>query len=483
MSNQSNNQYQSLLIELLKASYQKQDIQTLLTQNIDKINENLALTLRQWTVEQFKQQPSRAINIAKVIYEFSKTIQSFKDGNPVINLEIAIAGYETSLQVCKRDTLPDDWYHIQQDLLSAYQQRQHLLSVTISDLKYEAHQSVIYINNILEKLPQEIKQAELQIDTLRTELIELKQQVFKFSETDETRFIIAEFQEIKQKQNNIEKTYFLNNKLLNVSEFNTAIFYDIQNLNLGKSNSSLNFSFKDVHYNLKKTNTFKKTAMQCAYADWSDTRLKVLKDEIQELGVEAIQIFDFGHKKNAADIQLSIDVIELVTLRPSIQVFVIVSGDGGFASLAKKLHEYGKTVIGCAYEGKINRFFQSICDNFIILPSLPEIIEELESNSLSNFVKRPDDDIFLKTKLSLQKFKKDNKITKDGISISQIHIFLRSEIPNFDEKRSKEQNCQKLSTFLKKVVEGTEMCISGNNNKLMLKANLTMETVELSKST
>ncbi|BCL34260.1 NYN domain-containing protein [Nostoc sp. MS1] len=480
MSNEVNNQYQALLIELLKTTHQKQSLYTLLSQHIDKINENLALTLRKWAIEQFKQRPNTAINIAKIIYEFSKTIHSFKHGNPTTNLEIAIAGYETSLQVYTYENFPQDWYHIQQSLLAAYQQRQQLLSISIAELKQEAHQSISYFNTIFEKSPEEIKQAELQIEILRNELIELKQQETKFMKTDEIPSLMIELQKIKQSKINTSSLQFANSS--NNSEFNTAIFYDIENLSFSKNNSQINFSFKEMRDKLKKIDIFKKVAIQCAYADWSESRLKPLKDEIQQLGVAAIQIFDFGHNKNAADIQLSIDVMELVILRPYIQVFVIVSGDGGFASLAKKLHEYGKTVIGCAYEGKINRFFQSICDYFIVLPSLQGKTDELPITNSNEFVKNTNDDIFLKTKLILQRLKKENKIGKDGIPIAQVHSLLKAEIPDFDEKRSQEENCKKLSTFFKKVVEGTEICVAGNNNKLMLKTNLPADTVGRTKN-
>jgi uncharacterized LabA/DUF88 family protein len=480
MSSEVNKQYQNLLIELLKATHQKQSLYALLSQNLDRIDESLALTLRNWAVEQFKHRPNTAMNIAKVIYEFSKAIHSWELGNPTTNLEIAIAGYETSLQVYTYNTFPQDWYHIQQSLLAAYQQRQNLLSITISELKHQAHQSLNYFNTIFEKLPQELKQAELQIENLKNELIELKQQDNKFMKTDEMQSIMIELQKIKQSQINTSNLQFANSS--KNSEFNTAIFYDIENLSFSKSNSQINFSFKEIQDKLKKIDIFKKVAIQCAYADWSESRLKPLKDEIQQLGVAAIQLFDFGHNKNAADIQLSIDVMELVMLRPHIQVFVIVSGDGGFASLVKKLHEYGKTVIGCAYEGKINRFFQSICDHFIILPSLQAKTDELPISSANEFVKNTNDDIFIKTKLILQKLKKENKIGKDGIFISQIHILLRGEIPDFDEKRAQEENCQKLSTFLTKVIEGTEICITDNNKKLMLKTNLPVDTVAPSKN-
>jgi hypothetical protein len=53
-------------------------------------------------------------------------IQSFEQGNPASNLEIAIAGYEVSLKVCTREAFPHDWEHIQQDLMIADQQRQQI---------------------------------------------------------------------------------------------------------------------------------------------------------------------------------------------------------------------------------------------------------------------------------------------------------------------------------------------------------------------
>lgn len=43
---------------------------------------------------------------------------------------------------------------------------------------------------------------------------------------------------------------------------------------------------------------------------------------------------------------------------------MIVSGDGGFASLAKKLHEYGRTVIGAAYRNATNQTLRAVCDDF-----------------------------------------------------------------------------------------------------------------------
>ncbi|MEI7911223.1 MAG: NYN domain-containing protein [Verrucomicrobiota bacterium] len=116
--------------------------------------------------------------------------------------------------------------------------------------------------------------------------------------------------------------------------FNTAVFYDIENL-LGGYNFNVQWvaelSLKDILTRIRATGLTGRIAVQRAYANWSDPRLGILRNEINELGIDPIQIFGFSRdaKRNAADIQLAIDAIDLAHLRPAIGTFVIVSGDGG----------------------------------------------------------------------------------------------------------------------------------------------------------
>ncbi|MCS7315846.1 MAG: NYN domain-containing protein [Bryobacteraceae bacterium] len=154
--------------------------------------------------------------------------------------------------------------------------------------------------------------------------------------------------------------------------FNTAIFYDIENLLKGYSFSpetAANLSLSDILAAIKAAGCVGQIALQRAYANWSDPRLAIMRGEINELGIDPIQVFGFGReaKKNAADIQLAIDAVDLAHNRPGLEIFVIVSGDGGFSALAKKLHEYGKTVVGCAYRSSASRIFQAVCDHFVWL--------------------------------------------------------------------------------------------------------------------
>ncbi|WP_416667140.1 NYN domain-containing protein [Egbenema bharatensis] len=152
-----------------------------------------------------------------------------------------------------------------------------------------------------------------------------------------------------------------------------AIFYDLENLLRGYSRLSgtaNRISIKDILKAIQELKTVEKIAVQKAYANWSMPGLRSIRREINELGIEPVQVLGFSHEptKNAADFQLVIDAINLSNTRPSIEVFVIVSGDGGFMSLVSPLRERGKTVIGCAYQSSASRYFQSACDHFIALP-------------------------------------------------------------------------------------------------------------------
>jgi uncharacterized LabA/DUF88 family protein len=151
-------------------------------------------------------------------------------------------------------------------------------------------------------------------------------------------------------------------------KFNTAILYDIENLMGGYGNTDLlsTFSLKDIHNEIAKKETGN-IAIQRAYANWSDPRLNIMRGDIIELGIEPVQMFGFGRgsQKNASDIQLAIDAVDIAFTKPAVETFIIVSGDGGFSSLAKKLHECGKMVIGCAYRRSTNRVFNAVCDDFI----------------------------------------------------------------------------------------------------------------------
>lgn len=157
----------------------------------------------------------------------------------------------------------------------------------------------------------------------------------------------------------------------------TALFFDLENVvrgyGEGLGQRAAAFSFRELEESLSTGagDAVGLYAVKRAYADWSMHGLKVLRKDLIEHGVESRQVFGFGDggKKNAADVELVIDVLEVAYLRPEVTTFVIVSGDGGFGSLVRKLHELGKFVVVAGYEDRSSKALQAICDSFIVLPS------------------------------------------------------------------------------------------------------------------
>lgn len=176
--------------------------------------------------------------------------------------------------------------------------------------------------------------------------------------------------------------------------FKTAIFYDIENLIKGYSNyqnPSLNVSLKEILESIKAEVELDGIAIQKAYANWSNPKLAGMRFEINELGIEPVQVFGFSRdsKKNAADIQLAIDAIDIAHTRPFIEKFVIISGDGGFSALAKKIREYGKSVVGSAYKSTTNTVFKAVCDQFIFIRDPEDSTDDFSNETTADISFEP----------------------------------------------------------------------------------------------
>ena len=118
---------------------------------------------------------------------------------------------------------------------------------------------------------------------------------------------------------------------------NAALLIDFDNVTMG-IRSELQTELK----NLLSSDIVKgKVSVQRAYADWRRYPQYVVP--LAEASIDMIMATAYGSaKKNATDIRLAVDAMELVFTRPEIGTFILLSGDSDFASLVTKLKEYGK---------------------------------------------------------------------------------------------------------------------------------------------
>ncbi|MBM4380618.1 MAG: NYN domain-containing protein [Deltaproteobacteria bacterium] len=152
--------------------------------------------------------------------------------------------------------------------------------------------------------------------------------------------------------------------MANPNDHRLALFIDFENL---VTNTGISPSAFDLQPSLDRLLERGKVIFRRAYADWS--RFREAKAGLHALGVELVDVPpSTSAGKNAADMRLVIDALELNYARQHIDTFVIASGDSDFVPLANKLRENDRRVIGIAVKDSTSPYFVRACDEFLYLP-------------------------------------------------------------------------------------------------------------------
>jgi NYN domain/OST-HTH/LOTUS domain len=159
---------------------------------------------------------------------------------------------------------------------------------------------------------------------------------------------------------------------LNNDDERIALFLDYENLAIGARDGLgvSPFDFGPVADALADRG---RVVARRAYADWSyfddDRRL------LARAQVELIEIPQRlgGSRKNAADIKMAVDAIELAYERTFITTFAIGTGDSDFTPLVHKLREMDKRVIGIGVQSSTSALLPPACDEFLYYDRLPGV--------------------------------------------------------------------------------------------------------------
>ena len=154
---------------------------------------------------------------------------------------------------------------------------------------------------------------------------------------------------------------------------NAALLIDFDNVTMG-IRSELQTELK----NLLSSDIVKgKVSVQRAYADWRRYPQYIVP--LAESSIDMIMATAYGSaKKNATDIRLAVDAMELVFTRPEIGTFILLSGDSDFASLVTKLKEYGKYVIGVGIRESSSDLLVMNCDEYYSYNALAGLVKSGE---------------------------------------------------------------------------------------------------------
>lgn len=102
-----------------------------------------------------------------------------------------------------------------------------------------------------------------------------------------------------------------------------------------------------------------------AYGNWKNPTIKPWEDTLLDSAIQPIQQFDLTKGKNASDIALVIDVMDVLYTK-NVDVICLVSSDCDFTPLATRAVQEGKVVIGFG-ERKSPLPFVNACSKFLFL--------------------------------------------------------------------------------------------------------------------
>ena len=107
-----------------------------------------------------------------------------------------------------------------------------------------------------------------------------------------------------------------------------------------------------------------------AYGNWRKTSLKGWADRIHKYGIEPQQQFDLTKGKNATDMKMTIDAMDLL-FRGRVNGFGLMSSDSDFMPLAMRIRQEGYPVYGFG-KAQTPEGFREACTRFIDVDALIE---------------------------------------------------------------------------------------------------------------
>ena len=153
-----------------------------------------------------------------------------------------------------------------------------------------------------------------------------------------------------------------------------------------------------------------------AFGDWKSSSLKNWEDEIKQLAIKPEQQFAYTKGKNATDIALIIDAMDLLYTK-IYDAFVIVCSDADYTPLAIRLRETGAYVFGVGEE-KTPAAFRNSCDSFILTRHLTDSKERTVA-----------DIVYSEVAETTQVYRDDSAV----ISIAEIHKLLKTASKTYQD--------------------------------------------------
>ena len=145
-----------------------------------------------------------------------------------------------------------------------------------------------------------------------------------------------------------------------------------------------NISHRSIEGIINELSKYGVVNIRQAYGNWTKDNLKNWEDKLLEFAIKPIQQFDYSKNKNATDILMTIDAIDLLHTK-DIDAFAFATSDSDFTPVVMRVQNEGIKVYGFG-EKKTPKPFMAACSQFIFTEKLMSNYIEQGSEPISRRV-------------------------------------------------------------------------------------------------
>ena len=130
-----------------------------------------------------------------------------------------------------------------------------------------------------------------------------------------------------------------------------------------------------------------------AYGNWTKDNLKNWEEKLLEFAIKPIQQFDYSKQKNATDILMTIDAMDMLHTK-RIDAFAFATSDSDFTPVVMRVQQEGIKVFGFG-EKKTPKAFMAACSQFIFTEKLMNNYnsEQSEEEEVKKSIKKTTNDL------------------------------------------------------------------------------------------
>jgi len=154
-----------------------------------------------------------------------------------------------------------------------------------------------------------------------------------------------------------------------------------QHLNVAMFIDADNAPSRKIGDVLAELASYGSVSIRRAYGNWKTPRLDSWEKVLHEHAIQPIQQFDLIKGKNATDMSMAVDAMDVLFNKP-VDVFCLVSSDCDFTPLVMRLRAEGKQVVGFG-ERKTPEPFVNACSRFLYVDQLVLTGEEVNTTPIT----------------------------------------------------------------------------------------------------